>query len=364
MAAIFERNDRVRHPTFGLGTVMDVQRDGVVEVLFDVGGRKRLSLQYARLSLISLEEEVALLQESQRYIEETFAPADDPDAHGHARHLSVITEDVSMFISQVLPTALKESSVIRCWGDEHVPVVVLPPEEPRAVSVVWPTQYYGVMMLIRLNEKSDTYECISAYPWFSEGTSCTITVDKIHPWHSRVEGHVTGTLRGLTVTFFDALFARHKTHYVSGRLYRFILMGIAYSCEAVASTSLEITDPDVIRILTGKSDRDEGAQRALRIETGGLAAFYPIEGWDRNDYHFQGVVREISETDFLGQKTWQVRLTIGTSPDDGSDVDIDVYVTRRSLKSDRLPRKGDELRGTLWIQGYLICPDEGPDTSR
>ncbi|MGE5238511.1 MAG: hypothetical protein ACM3ON_06900 [Chloroflexota bacterium] len=353
----FDIHDRVRHPAFGLGTIVDVENNDVVEVLFDIGGRRRLSLKYARLSLVTLEEEARMVEESQRFMDETFAYADGADDHGHGAHLAVITDDVTMFITKVLPAALKESNVVRCWGDDHVPFISLPPEEPKAVTAVWPTQYYGVIMLIRLNEESDTYECISAYPWFSEGTEHSVLLERVYPWHSRVEGQLSGTLRGMPVTFFDALYARHKAYYVSGRSYRFVLKGIAYSCEAVPSAAAEITDPDVIRILGGPDEGEESEQPLLRIETGGLAAFHPVEGWDRDDYHFQGPVRNVFETDFLGRKTWQVRVTIALSPEDDSPIDLDVYVTSKSLKGERTPQEGDELRGTLWLQGHLSHPE-------
>ena len=354
----FGKNDRIRHPTFGFGTIVDINENGFADVLFDAGGRKRLSLKYARLSLVSLEEEAALIAKSQRFYDETFAPADDPQAHGHRPHLALITEDVTMFINEVLPTALRESSVVRCWADEHLPVIVFPPEEPKAVNVSWPSRYYGVMMLIRVNEQTETYECISAFPWFGDGSLHRILLQGVFPWASRVEGHVTGTIGGLPVTFFDALFARHKAYYVSGKFYRFVLLGIAYACEAEKPEGFVVTDPEVIRILTGAGEGDENALSQMRIETAAEPVFRPVEEGDRGDYHFQGPVRAVTDTGLFGQKVWQVRVTVARSPEDGSDTDLDIYVARKALKGDRQPQAGDELKGTLWLQGHLVSPEE------
>jgi len=358
MADSFDRNDRVRHPTFGIGTVVDIQKDDIVEVVFDVGGRRRLSLKYVKLALIPLEEEARLIEESQRLIESTFEDPDAPDAHGHRPHLALITDDVPMFISQVLPTALKESLVVRCWADDHVPLLVFPPEEPRAAPVVWPTQYYGVIMLLRPNEKTEVYECISAYPWFSEGTHHVVLLDRAHPWHSRVEGHLSGTVKGVPLVFFDTLFARHKAYYASGSAYRFSLLGMAVSCDVLETTGFEVRDPEVIRMLRGTTGQEENEPESFKISAGGMVALHHADGADRDAYEFQGPVKTVSETDFLGQKMWQVLVTIAVSPEDGSDIDLVVYVPHKSLKGELVPRRGDDIRGTLWLQGYLVCPEE------
>jgi len=34
-------------------------------------------------------------------------------------------------------------------------------------------------------------------------------------------------------------------------------------------------------------------------------------------------------------------------------MDLDVFVTPRSLKDSTVPKVGDDIEGTLWLQGYL-----------
>lgn len=55
----FRIGDRVRHPEFGEGDVIDVysmQEDKVVVVSFDRIGQKKIVARYARLELISTAE--------------------------------------------------------------------------------------------------------------------------------------------------------------------------------------------------------------------------------------------------------------------------------------------------------------------
>ncbi len=59
------KNDRVRHPKFGPGTIIEVTEDNRVEVLFDNIGRKRLDLKYANLVIISCEEEERIVTDPQ-----------------------------------------------------------------------------------------------------------------------------------------------------------------------------------------------------------------------------------------------------------------------------------------------------------
>jgi hypothetical protein len=52
---MFQRNDRVRHPRFGAGTVKAVvgpPDDLIVTVIFDRGGEKKLAAKQARLKRV------------------------------------------------------------------------------------------------------------------------------------------------------------------------------------------------------------------------------------------------------------------------------------------------------------------------
>ncbi len=351
----FQKNDRVRHPVFGRGTVTDPGKNSTIEVQFDIGGKKRLDLRYAKLSVISPEEEAQFVLELQRSISETFAQPDQEDAHGHGSHWALFTDDISAFLGATLPTAAQRGVIAPCWGVNNPASFVLSPDEPKGVNLVWPIPRQGMMLVIRLEEYG-VNELISAYPWVSEGVQHQILLEKVLPWNNRLEAQIEATIKGMSITFFDTLYSQHKAFYRTGRYYSFILAGFAYSCAVFEPKPFEITDPTSIRILRNTGQGEEANLSQVKVETKGMAALLPIPEWDRDDYWFQAPVKEVTETELLGKKTWQIRATVLRDLDENSDIDLYIYVTENTLADGNVPNPGDDITGRMWLLGYMWYP--------
>ena len=74
--------------------------------------------------------------------------------------------------------------------------------------------------------------------------------------------------------------------------------------------------------------------------------------WDRDNYQFRGPVRDVAAFDgWLGQSGWKVRVGV-MQFEDGS-ADLDVFITERAWASPEPPRVGQDIEGSLWLQGRL-----------
>jgi hypothetical protein len=272
--------------------------------------------------------------------------------------LALFTGDVASFLKEVLPTAVSRGVSLPCWGDNHSPPYAWPPDEPRAINLVWPIPRQGLMLLIQLAQNSSANELISGYPWVSEGVQHGILIEKVYPWCNGFEAQIEGIVNGMTITFFDALFSQHRAFYQYKKHYQFILSGFAYSCKVIDPQPVIITDPVAIRAMKQAERKDEPDLSPIHIQTKGMTALIPIEKWDRDDYQFQAPVKTVAETELLGQKSWRIRATVLRSIDDNSDIDLDIYVTEKILKEGKVPEPGDDIAGALWLQGYLWYPND------
>ncbi|MGH7884264.1 MAG: hypothetical protein ACRENO_01065, partial [Thermodesulfobacteriota bacterium] len=173
--------------------------------------------------------------------------------------------------------------------------------------------------------------------------------------NNRVEAQIEGEIKGIQVTFFDSLYGRHKTFYRFGMYYEFVLAGFAYSCSVIDPPPLELTDPKIIEIL--RKDEDDKNLSSIQIETKGMASIIQMEDGDRDDYQFHAPVRSVEEIEIMGQHIWNIRATIlrSSENDNEVDIDIDIYVTKNALEGE-VPKPGQDIAGTLWLQGYMVLP--------
>ena len=74
--------------------------------------------------------------------------------------------------------------------------------------------------------------------------------------------------------------------------------------------------------------------------------------WNRDDYQFGGPVRGVDAfDDWLGQSGWKVR--VGEMQFGDESADLDVFVTEREWDGGKAPRVGQDIKGSLWLQGRL-----------
>lgn len=343
-----------------MGTVVKVEGPEVVTVRFDHGGERRLSLKYANLSSVTLEREARLLAQNEQDLVETFAAPDKPSSHGHGSHWEPFLDNANVLL-KMLPEVLKRSLTIPCWADNAragSTSFSLPPDEPRGTNVT-PSPSFGMMLVIQQAEHSRKNELVSAYPWVSGGVEHYVQLKKVYPWHNGLEAQIEASLGEMSIALFDSLYARHKYFYKSGRNYSFMLSGIAYACEVVSPEPIVINNSETIRRMRQETERDPEDLSPIMFHTEGMAAFLPIPEGDRDDYRFQAPVKDIKETQLLGMSAWKIRATVARLGGGDSDTDLDIYVTEKALRG-KVPESGDDIAGSLWLQGHMMRPMSFP----
>jgi hypothetical protein len=83
---------------------------------------------------------------------------------------------------------------------------------------------------------------------------------------------------------------------------------------------------------------------------------HPAEKGDRDKYSFRGPVKRVEPIEeFLGQSGWLLRVAVMRNEDDSDhEIDLEIVVTKRIWQADTPPAAGQDIEGSLWLQGYLF----------
>jgi hypothetical protein len=298
--------------------------------------------------------------------EEIVVEISSEEAGGHGDHWKIFFHNLKDFFTR-LPQIIQEAQPALTYADIRSAIpYIFPKQEPDGYLLVWPIPRFGLIATIKRNSPSAANELISAYPWVSEGKQHTIRMEQIRLWPNRLEAQIEAGLgidEELPITFFDPLFAANRVFYKKGEWYQFILVGFPYTFEIVDPKPIVINDPEKIRnlrsILHSDDPERRESQEPLIFETKGMAALLPHHDLEGDDYEFQGPVKSVTEfhTEMFGQRTWRIRITIHRRSD--KDFDLDLCLTEKILGNQRMPEAGDDVRGILWLQGYLWMPGLG-----
>ncbi len=287
-----------------------------------------------------------------------------PQDVGYGERLRIFLDNPKELVSR-LPLLLHESRQALTYASiQSAKPLPFPPDEPKGLLLEWPIPRFGLRIVIQLDGPSGANELMAMYPFSSEGVQHTLTMEGILLWPSRLEAQLVCSTPDaqLELTFFDPNFAANRVFYRKGDIYQFILSGYAYRFSVIKPEPVLWKDPDLIRAVRRHNpELPEG--EPIRIETKGMAALLPREDLNPDSYEFCGPVKRIEELyrDMLGQRTWKTRVTVNRlmgAEETDADFDIDIYVPECVLGNRKPPEPGDDVQGTIWMQGYLWYPSK------
>jgi hypothetical protein len=180
------------------------------------------------------------------------------------------------------------------------------------------------------------YTLTTAYPTILQGITHDVMVREIDEWRNELEGQITGSLGPAAISFFDTKYVRNKRVYRSGQVFRFNLAALVYSLNRVDSHVFETPE--------GKT-----------ISTKGMAAFFPMNDGDIDDYWFQTTIKTIETVNFEDGILYRIVAPLfrdETQRMGMCDMDIPIYISAGKLR-EYSPVVGDDIQGFLWLQGHL-----------
>lgn len=280
--------------------------------------------------------------------ESTFAWEDESAKHFCGSHWNPFHDSPDEVI-RALPEMFKGAWPVSSFGDTYPGHRSVPGAWPTGSYVCWPNENGG--LIAALKETRDGTELVSVSPLAGHGVQVGVGIKKVHVWSDGAEAQIEGTWGDSQVSFYDLTFLRNRAWYEVGKRREFILSGIAYEARRPAAQKLAV-DPSsfLSEWLDDQAGIKGGPEPEISLE--GSSVLLRVDEWDRDDYAFRGPVRIVTPfDDWLGQSGWRVRVCVMRF--DSEDAELDVFVTDKVWSDPEPPKVGEDIEGTLWMQGEL-----------
>jgi hypothetical protein len=230
------------------------------------------------------------------------------------------------------------------------------------VSVIaWPAAGLRATFVVVRDKVRERAYLHTAFPAATAGCKHQIRIDSIHEASCGLEARISGLLGDAVVTFFDPLYCVNRDRYRTGGLVDVDLTAIAYSLKVVPQgTKLQTAvgevamDRAAVLLSAQKNDSELTSWTCGDEQAFGLAYIEQVDGFPKpDDYQFYAPVNEVEESAIAAIPVWKFRSTVIRIRGGLQDVEVDIYATREGMPGAAAPAPGDEISGTLWLQGTL-----------
>lgn len=278
---------------------------------------------------------------------------------GHGDHWRCIFPDLENGIARALEWVPRGPVV----GQREDPTLVVPGGGAGAtVSVIaWPSTGLRAHFVVVRGQRGGRAYLHTSFPAVSSGCIHEVRIDSIHEMSCGLEARISGVLGDAAVTFFDPLYCLNRDRYRPGSVVEVELAGIAYSLWVVPpETKLQTAAGEVLMagaavlLSAGKDEPAHADGRFGDEDAYGVGYIQQPDSFPLpDDYQFCAPVNDVEEFEIDAIPVWRIRSTVMRVHDGLLSVDIDIYATRESMPHDKMPVQGDEISGTLWLQGIL-----------
>ena len=251
------------------------------------------------------------------------APWEDaPRPEGQGTHWDCITSDDSGFIRRHLQ---------RRPGPEQLLFAVGAPNRHWAGIAARTIPQAPGLETWRLDGAIGSGEAlITAYPVARDGALQPLTLHQVQVQEGDCEAIVMASTRfGAALAYFDPAFLHPWNEWGPGEEVPVRLAAFAHSLAPVADLA-----------------PSEGLAR-------GKACFFPLPSGNPDKFGFQGPVTGVEVHQAWEQTFYRLDVTVMRDTAGAEDVpfSLPVYVAEAKLPGGYRPRAGDQVRGTLWLQG-------------
>ncbi len=278
---------------------------------------------------------------------------DRSEHEGHGDHWHTLEREQDMVADRWLRRSVEQGKLLET-GRPSGPLA-----EGEAVGIQWSETPLRILSLIAgmPNDDGELGNVLaSAYPCADKGIKHRLVIEEVWPWENGIEGWVKAIFpndAGPSLTFFDTHYYANRHRYQVGAEADFVLAAVAYHAEVAHPEPVFIEKLETIRAMRAGTER-EGDDSPIEVRLEGAAILFPTEKFAPDDCEFQVPVKEI-ETFTLGElDVTRLSVTVLRLDQlDDEDINIDLYVPDHCWGSEERPAVGSDIKGLLWLQGYL-----------
>lgn len=292
-------------------------------------------------------------KELQQLRDKTFDYEDNQE-HFVGSHFDAFFDDMQEDVMMQIPTMMENSAVVESFftSEEEIMddekwqkgfILRYPPESLNE----------GIGVIVGIVEEKSNLQLISMFPHLDYGQKYELELLKVYVWSNGHEAQIEVDLGFTSLFFYDICYDLHRKWYFQGKKYLFQILGIAYRARYRVEKEITVEmKPEVLEAIEWDSK-----ETTRTISLVGMSSFVPIDEWDRDDYSFSGIIQNVQEIDISisNEKGWicTTRVLREGSNDDAI-YDMDILVTKRTWKEEELPKVGDDIEGSVWMQGKVI----------
>jgi hypothetical protein len=279
---------------------------------------------------------------------------------GHGHHWGAVLNNVRQDLGRALELGIAGGEVIgkRRFPNWHGPQGVGSAD----ITLIQNSKAgFGTLGIIVSDDLSSQTYVHSAFPIGSPGHAHVVQILDVSESSFGLEACIVASIGDAKITFFEPHYSLDADLYSTGAQVNVALSGIAYDVH-IPDPKETVIHPDIGEVhLRGAAiflpiDGSGGTMPAMN----GFGLAYmlaPGEGPGPDDYRFRGVIQEVESIEFLQLPAWRFTITALRLDDGNTDLDIDIYVLDENIFGGQTPKVGDDLAGTLWLQGVIAESD-------
>jgi hypothetical protein len=258
-------------------------------------------------------------------------------------------DDITDYLQEILSTKdIAATGKIFDEGTERNAILLKYPDEAASASA-------GSLLLYSDDKKS--WDLISAYPVL-EGLPNRLSIIATHTWENGLEGEVAANISGGPwVDFFDPYYLRDKDLMWNETERTFSLAALALSIEKLGETKFTVKEgafyedrlKNFLAENPGKTEKDF---EPPVISMNGARILFPTNYVSELEY--QCPVLSVDEVYLLKKKIYKMSVEFVGMDD---EMIRGFLYAPESVLNGYIPQAGDDIRGVLWMTGYLIDTD-------
>lgn len=206
---------------------------------------------------------------------------------------------------------------------------------------------FGLFAIVVPEPTRNGYLLATAYPFPLGATTVRLTVDEVVEDCDGLEAYIRSGVNELSLSFFATDYLIRADHYAVGAELDISLAAFAYTLAEAVPQEISLGNLDGIQL-------PDGVELPNVVSTKGMAALFPIAGWDPCDYSFQGpLLRRLDE------EADHAILDVTVARLDNTDFDLRLTATKHALRDASLA-PGADLSGALCLMGCIADSDWPP----
>lgn len=280
---------------------------------------------------------------------------EDNQQHFVGSHFDAFFEDMQEEVILQIPFLMEHSTVVEsCYRAKEE--MTDDAKWQKGFILTSPSENLdeGIGMIVGAVDGEENLEFISMFPHLNYGQKYELELLKVYVWSNGHEAQLEVDLGFSELTFYDIHYPLNRKYYFSGDKYTFQILGIAYGARYRVKKEINIEmKPELVEAMESISK-----ETVRTISLVGMSSFIRIDRWDRDDYSFSGIIQKVQEVDISisNEKGWICTTRVLVDGfDDGAIYDMDILVTQKTWKEQEAPKAGDDIEGSVWMQGRLVA---------